>query len=111
MLSEFGHGRFIIVEIPWYDGLDRFHGVGGLWISALLPINGRRPERKVSATCGGMKLPLWQKNWGWGCVILCHYDMFTFNTESPKLFTDHCRALNQPFKVLPNRGTMVILAE
>ena len=47
-----------------------------------------------------MKLPHLAKKLGVGCVIPCHYDMFTFNTESPKLFMDHCRALNQPFKVL-----------
>ena len=67
------------------------------------------PSEKFLATCGGMKLPLWQKL-GVGCVIPCHYDMFTFNTESPKLFTDHCRALNQPFQGASNRGTMVIPA-
>ncbi len=86
-----------------YDGLDRLLSRWSLDL-ALLPINGRRPERKVSGNMWGDEAASLAKKLGVGCVIPCHYDMFTFNTESPKLFMDHCRVLNQPFKVLQTGG-------
>jgi len=35
-------------------------------------------------------------------VIPCHYDMFTFNTDSPKEFETVCESLQQPCHVLAN---------
>jgi len=48
--------------------------------TALLPINGRSPERKVSGNLNAREAALLGREIGARIVIPCHYDMFTFNT-------------------------------
>ena len=67
---------------------------------AFLPINGRAPERRVAGNLNGEEAASLAKQCGMGCVIPCHYDMFTFNTASPDFFVEQCQQKNQPFKVL-----------
>jgi L-ascorbate metabolism protein UlaG (beta-lactamase superfamily) len=110
--DEQGRARYLgyVIELgPWkvyhsgdtvlYDGLaDRLrpHRVD----VALLPINGRGPERRVSGNLWGWEAAWLAKEIGAGCVIPCHYDMFTFNTASPDEFVAKCRELGQPYRVV-----------
>jgi L-ascorbate metabolism protein UlaG (beta-lactamase superfamily) len=67
---------------------------------AFLPINGRAPERRVSGNLNGMEAAQLAKDIGAKCVIPCHYDMFTFNTEPPDLFIAECERIGQAYKIL-----------
>lgn len=67
---------------------------------ALLPINGSRPERRVAGNLSGEEAAQLAHDIGARIVVPCHYEMFAFNTESPAQFTDACRLLEQPYKVL-----------
>lgn len=67
---------------------------------ALLPINGRRPERRVAGNLWGGEAAQLAKNIGARMAIPCHYEMFEFNTASPKEFSQKCREIEQPFCLL-----------
>jgi L-ascorbate metabolism protein UlaG (beta-lactamase superfamily) len=67
---------------------------------ALLPINGRGPERRVPGNLSGSEAAQLAKDIDAGLVIPCHYDMFEFNTASPDEFIFECRRLGQPFGIL-----------
>lgn len=62
---------------------------------ALLPINGRAPERRVSGNLWGREAAWLTHAIGAGLVIPCHYDMFTFNTATPDEFVRECARLGQ----------------
>lgn len=67
---------------------------------AFLPINGRRPERRVSGNLWGDEAA--QLAWAIGATLVIpgHYELFTFNTEPPDLFIRTCERLGQPYRVL-----------
>ena len=67
---------------------------------ALLPINGRRPERRVAGNLWGREAANLAKAIGVRMVIPCHYDMFEFNTETPEEFETTCQALGQSQQTL-----------
>ena len=67
---------------------------------ALLPINGRRPERRVAGNLWGREAANLAKAIGVRMVIPCHYDMFEFNTETPEEFEITCQALGQAHQTL-----------
>ena len=67
---------------------------------ALLPINGRRPERRVAGNLWGDEAARIAREAGVGRVIPCHYDMFAFNTETPDLFVGECERIGQLHSVL-----------
>jgi len=67
---------------------------------ALLPINGRAPERRVAGNLWGREAAQLAAAMGLRCVIPCHYEMFEFNTASPAEFVETCHLLNQPCAVL-----------
>jgi L-ascorbate metabolism protein UlaG (beta-lactamase superfamily) len=67
---------------------------------ALLPINGRSPERRVPGNLSGPEAAQLAKDIGAKLVIPCHFEMFEFNTSSPDEFIEHCQRLGQPFKVM-----------
>jgi L-ascorbate metabolism protein UlaG (beta-lactamase superfamily) len=67
---------------------------------ALLPINGNLPERRVAGNLDGPQAAQLAKDMGARLVVPCHYEMFEFNTASPKLFEQACRELAQPCKTL-----------
>jgi L-ascorbate metabolism protein UlaG (beta-lactamase superfamily) len=67
---------------------------------ALLPINGRSPERRVAGNLDGREAAQLAKYVGAALAIPCHYEMFEFNTASPDRFVAECERLGQPFKVL-----------
>ncbi len=67
---------------------------------ALLPINGRAPERRVAGNLTGPEAARLAKAIKAKLVIPCHYDMFEFNTASPDEFVAECVRLKQPYRVL-----------
>lgn len=67
---------------------------------ALLPINGRAPERRVPGNLFGREAAQLAKDMDTKLVIPCHFEMFEFNSASPDEFTRECRKLGQSFKVL-----------
>ena len=67
---------------------------------ALLPINGRAPERRVAGNLSGPEAAQLAKDIGARMVIPCHFEMFEFNTASPGEFVTECRRLGQPCQVL-----------
>jgi L-ascorbate metabolism protein UlaG (beta-lactamase superfamily) len=69
---------------------------------ALLPINGRAPERRVAGNLWGREAAALAKDIGAGMVVPCHYDLFAFNTALPDEFVAECRRLGQRFRVLEN---------
>lgn len=67
---------------------------------ALLPINGERPERRVAGNLWGREAAQLAHDIHAKLVIPCHYDMFTFNTETPDEFVAKAVELGQPHRVL-----------
>jgi len=67
---------------------------------ALLPINGRAPERRVAGNLSGPEAARLAKDIEAKLVIPCHFDMFEFNTASPAEFIHECQKLGQPYQVL-----------
>lgn len=67
---------------------------------ALLPINGRAPERHVPGNLNAKEAAQLGKQIGARTVIPCHYDMFEFNTADPRDFVDACNAIRQPYHIL-----------
>ena len=67
---------------------------------ALLPINGRAPERRVAGNLDGPEAAQLAHAIGARWVVPCHYDMFAFNTASPEPFARACERLGQPYVVL-----------
>jgi L-ascorbate metabolism protein UlaG (beta-lactamase superfamily) len=67
---------------------------------ALLPINGRAPERGVAGNFTGSEAAALAKQISAKLVIPCHYDMFEFNTASPAEFAQVGVSIQQRHKVL-----------
>ena len=67
---------------------------------ALLPINGRAPERRIPGNLFGREAAQLAKDIGARQVIPCHFEMFEFNTAPPDEFIHECQRLGQKFKVL-----------
>jgi L-ascorbate metabolism protein UlaG (beta-lactamase superfamily) len=82
-----------------YDGMEQWLGKRRIDL-ALLPINGRNPERRVAGNLSGREAAQLAHDNAIACVIPCHYEMFEFNTASPEEFEVECQRLNQPYKVL-----------
>lgn len=69
---------------------------------ALLPINGRGAERRVSGNLWGREAAQLAHDIDAACVIPCHYDLFEFNTATPDEFVAACGEKTQNFAVLEN---------
>jgi L-ascorbate metabolism protein UlaG (beta-lactamase superfamily) len=67
---------------------------------ALLPINGRAPERRVAGNLNGAEAARLAKSIGARLVIPCHYEMFQFNTADPVEFIRTAESIGQPYHVL-----------
>ena len=67
---------------------------------ALLPINGRAPERRVAGNLSGREAAQLAKEIGARIVIPCHYEMFEFNTATTDEFLNTARKIGQPVQVL-----------
>ena len=101
---------FIVRCGPWtiyhsgdtlvYDGhADRLRPFGV--DVALLPINGRAPERRVSGNMNADEAAALAHAIGARTVIPCHYDIFTFNTADPATLAAACAPLGQRCDILP----------
>ncbi len=93
----------------WHDGLVETLRPLGCDLM-LLPINGHRPERWVAGNLNGTEAAALAKVCRAKRVVPCHYDMFTFNTETPDEFRQACGRLQQPFTILQcgERLTMTV---
>ncbi|MGB6677815.1 MAG: MBL fold metallo-hydrolase [Terriglobales bacterium] len=67
---------------------------------ALLPINGRVPERRVAGNLSCPEAAQLAHDIGAELAIPCHFEMFEFNTATPDAFVDTCRSLGQAFRIL-----------
>lgn len=67
---------------------------------AILPINGRAPERRVPGNLSGPEAAELAHDIGAKLVIPCHFEMFEFNTAAPDEFANTCRTLGQAFRIL-----------
>jgi L-ascorbate metabolism protein UlaG (beta-lactamase superfamily) len=67
---------------------------------ALLPINGRVPERRVAGNLNAREAAELGKAIGARLVIPCHYEMFEFNTADPRDFVSAAEKIGQPCAVL-----------
>ena len=67
---------------------------------AILPINGRSPDRRVPGNLSGPEAAQLAKEIGAELVIPCHFEMFEFNTASSDEFMLECRRLGQRCRVL-----------
>lgn len=67
---------------------------------ALLPINGRAPERRVAGNLNAREAARLAKDIGARTVIPCHYEMFTFNTADPAEVVTACAEIGQRCDVL-----------
>ncbi len=89
-----------------YDGLveNIRTAAGGRDIDvAILPINGRRPERQVPGNLWGEEAAKLARDIGARVAVPCHHQMFTYNTETPDEFVAACQKLSQPYR-LPQCG-------
>ena len=116
------HGRhvflgFVVRVGPWtiYHSGDtvRYPGMEAPLRSAridlaLLPINGRSPQRRVAGNLWGREAAQLASDIQACCVVPCHYDLFEFNTASPADFVHECRALDVPHHV-PRLGERLSL--
>lgn len=67
---------------------------------AILPINGRSPERRIPGNLSGSEAAQLAKDINAELVIPCHFEMFEFNTASPDDFMLECRRLGQRCRIL-----------
>jgi L-ascorbate metabolism protein UlaG (beta-lactamase superfamily) len=80
-----------------YDGMaERLRGID----VALLPINGRRPERRVAGNLWGDEAAALAHAIGARLAVPMHFEQFAFNTEPPDAFVAACARLGQPQRVL-----------
>jgi L-ascorbate metabolism protein UlaG (beta-lactamase superfamily) len=86
-----------------YDGMaERVRaaaGPGGIDV-ALLPINGRAPERRVAGNLTGEEAAAPAHELGARLAVPMHFDMFPFNTEPPDAFVAACERLGQGHRAL-----------
>lgn len=111
--GRYKHLGYLISFGPWtiyhsgdaipYDGLAerlREHAGGRSVDVALLPINGRAPERRVPGNFFGGEAVALARSIGARLAIPMHYEMFTFNTASPGEFARAAEASDQPYRIL-----------
>lgn len=115
--DEHGHHRFMgyVIELPLPGGKNFtiYHSGDTLLFEglaerlrrfeidlAILPINGRGPERRVAGNLWGREAAALAKEINAKFALPCHYDMFTFNTATPDEFVNECERLKQPYRVL-----------
>jgi L-ascorbate metabolism protein UlaG (beta-lactamase superfamily) len=86
-----------------YDGLAervRARAAGRRVDVALLPINGRAPERRVAGNFDGPEAARLARDVGAAIAIPMHHEMFAFNTASPDPFVAEAARIGQRCHVL-----------
>ncbi len=84
--------------IPYEGMAERLLGLGV--DVALLPINGRWPERRVAGNLWGREAAELGRAMGAQVVVPGHYDLFGFNTATPDEFVARCREIGQGHRIL-----------
>ena len=84
-----------------YDQMEKYLTQWDLDI-VFLPINGREKERRVPGNMWGKESASLAKRVNARAVIPHHYNMFTFNTESPNDFITEAINLGQLFFIIEN---------
>lgn len=110
-LGRCHHMGFVIQFGPWtvyhsgdtvrYDGMVEQMRPFDIDV-ALLPINGRNPERRVPGNLSGEEAAQLAEAIGARIVIPCHFDMFEFNTVKPDKFIAEAERIGQPYRVMQN---------
>jgi L-ascorbate metabolism protein UlaG (beta-lactamase superfamily) len=85
--------------IPYDAQAERVRAVGEIDV-ALLPINGRLPERRVAGNLWGHEAAALAHAIGARIAVPMHFELFEFNTEPPDAFVAECERLGQPYRVL-----------
>ena len=67
---------------------------------ALLPINGRAPERRVVGNLDGREAARLATAVGAHVAVPMHYELFEFNTAPPDEFVAECERIGQRYRVL-----------
>jgi L-ascorbate metabolism protein UlaG (beta-lactamase superfamily) len=83
-----------------YEGMAERVRTAGTVDVALLPINGRRAERRVAGNLWGDEAAQLAHAIGARLAVPMHFEMFAFNTEAPDAFVAACERLGQPYRVL-----------
>lgn len=84
------------IRFEGMDDLLRRHAVD----VALLPINGRAPERRVAGNLDAAEAAQLGRDIGARVVIPCHFEMFAFNTADPATFVEAVNRVGQRGDVL-----------
>jgi L-ascorbate metabolism protein UlaG (beta-lactamase superfamily) len=101
-----GFGKYKLYhsgDTLWFDGMVEIVKPFAVDV-AILPINGNKPERKVAGNLDCKEAAELGKAIKAGCVIPCHYDMFTFNTADVTDFIKEAEKIDQPYIVLKGGG-------
>jgi L-ascorbate metabolism protein UlaG (beta-lactamase superfamily) len=77
---------------------------------ALLPINGRAPERRVAGNLDGEESAALAHEVGARLAVPMHFEMFAFNTEPPDAFVAAATRLGQPHRVLRSGERLTLTA-
>jgi L-ascorbate metabolism protein UlaG (beta-lactamase superfamily) len=85
--------------IPYDNLAARVRAVAPIDV-ALLPINGRLPERRVAGNLWGDEAAAVAHAIEARIAVPMHYEQFAFNTEPPDAFVAACQRLGQPYQVL-----------
>jgi L-ascorbate metabolism protein UlaG (beta-lactamase superfamily) len=85
--------------IPYDDLAARVRAVADVDV-ALLPINGRLTERRVTGNLWGDEAAEVARAIGARVAVPMHFELFAFNTEPPDAFVAACERLGQPYRVL-----------
>jgi L-ascorbate metabolism protein UlaG (beta-lactamase superfamily) len=85
--------------IPYAGMAERVRAAGPIDV-ALLPINGRRPERRVAGNLWGDEAAELAHAIGARLAVPMHFEQFAFNSEPPDAFVAACERLGQPNRVL-----------
>lgn len=93
------HAVYHSGDTLWYEGMTKILRPFSVDV-ALLPINGNDPSRKVAGNLDCQEAAALGRAIQAGCVIPCHYDMFTFNTADVTVFVQEAEAAGQPYRVL-----------
>jgi len=97
---EFGHWRiYHSGDTLLYEDMADRHRPFAVDV-ALLPINGRAPERRVAGNLSGPEAARLAKAMAAQMVIPCHYEMFEFNTADPAEFVRTAESIGQAYRVL-----------
>ena len=86
-------------DTMWHDGIVEALAPFEIDV-ALLPINGRDPQRKVAGNLNAEEAIHLAQETNTKVVIPCHYDMFTFNTADPADFVQVAKKQGQAYQVL-----------